>query len=234
MAQAILASAAISTLVLPLRVGDRIATDGAWTRNFPLGYAYARPDVGTIVAFRYLPTYPRFDVAAIARLKRRLRAFSRVPPVRALIAELEEAESRDRRGEPAHYIDMITRLMRLSVLRGTSLEERHADETDQSIHEFERLSRDLRALVRTHGGSAALAGELEQRLAEADFPFKRERAIPRITVRAGAEGVALEDRIRRGAEWTKDAKRALIERGYELTDAELTAAGIGSEAPARR
>ena len=113
MAQAILASAAISTLVLPLRVGDRIATDGAWTRNFPLGYAYARPEVGTIVAFRYLPTYPRFDVTSLARLKRRLRPFSRVPPVRALIAELEEAEARDRRGEPAHYIDMITRLMRL-------------------------------------------------------------------------------------------------------------------------
>ena len=52
MAQAILASAAISTLVLPLRVGDRIATDGAWTRNFPLAHAYARPEVSMIVAFR--------------------------------------------------------------------------------------------------------------------------------------------------------------------------------------
>lgn len=234
MAQAILASAAISTLVLPLRVGDRIATDGAWTRNFPLGYAYARPEVGTIVAFRYLPTYPRFDATALARLKRRLRPFSRVPPVRALIAELEEAEARDRRGEPAHYIDMITRLMRLSVLRGTSLEERHADETDQSIHEYEGLVRDLPALVRSYGGSESLVREIDRRLAGADFPFKRERAIPRITVRAGAEGVALEARIRRGAEWTIDAKRALIQRGYELTDAELTAAGIGSEAPARR
>ena len=234
MAQAILASAAISTLVLPLRVGDRIATDGAWTRNFPLGYAYARPEVGTIVAFRYLPTYPRFDVTALARLKRRLRPFSRVPPVRALIAELVEAEARDRRGEPAHYIDMITRLMRLSVLRGTSLEERQADETDQSIHEYERLVRDLPALVRSYGGSETLVREIDRRLADADFPFKRERAIPRITVRAGAEGVALEARIRRGAEWTIDAKRALIQRGYELTDAELTAAGIGSEAPARR
>ena len=145
MAQAILASAAISTLVLPLRVGDRIATDGAWTRNFPLAHAYARPDVKMIAAFRYLPEYPRFDVRALTTLKRRLRPFGRVPPVRALIAELEEAESRDRRGEPAHYIDMITRLMRLSVLRGTALEERQADATDQSIHEFERLARELPA-----------------------------------------------------------------------------------------
>jgi hypothetical protein len=35
LAQAILASAAVSALVMPLRVGDRIATDGAWVRNFP-------------------------------------------------------------------------------------------------------------------------------------------------------------------------------------------------------
>jgi predicted acylesterase/phospholipase RssA len=234
MAQAILASAAISTLVLPLRVGDRIATDGAWTRNFPLAHAYARPEVSTIVAFRYLPEYPRFDVRALTTLKRRLRPFRRVPPVRALIAELEEAESRDRRGEPAHYIDMITRLMRLSVLRGTALEERHADQTDQSIHELERLARELPQLVRDHGASEELAEAVERRVLGSEFPFQRERALPRITVRAGAEGVALESRIRRGGEWTEDAKRALIQRGYELTDAELVAAGIGSAAPARR
>jgi hypothetical protein len=181
-----------------------------------------------IVAFRYVPTYPKFDVAALGTLKRRLRAFARVPPVRALIAELEEAEARDRRGEPAHYVDMITRLMRLSVLRGTALEERFADQADQSIHELERLSRDLPALVRDHGGSEELARSVEERLLAAEFPFQRERALPRIMVRAGAEGVALEARIRRGAEWTEAAKRALIQRGYELTDAEFAAAGIGS------
>lgn len=232
MAQAILASAAISTLVLPLRVGDRIATDGAWTRNFPLGYAYNRSEVGRIVAFRYLPTYPHFDIAAIARLKRRLRRFSRVPPVRALIAELEEAEARERRGEPAHYIDMITRLMRLTVLRGTALEERFADEADLSILEFERLRRDLDDVVREGGGSDELARAVEQRLLDSAFPFRRERALPRIMVRAGAEGFGLEARIRRGAEWTEDAKRALIARGYELTDHELAAHGIGTRAPA--
>jgi predicted acylesterase/phospholipase RssA len=232
MAQAILASAAISTLVLPLRVGDRIATDGAWTRNFPLGYAYNRPEVARIVAFRYLPTYPRFDAQAIARLKRRLMPFRRVPPVRALIAELEEAEARERRGEPAHYIDMITRLMRLTVLRGTALEERHADEADQSILEFERRHRELPDLVREGGGSDELARAVEQRLLNAAFPFRRERALPRIMVRAGAEGFGLEARLRSGAEWTKDAKRALIARGYELTDRELAAHGIGTRAPA--
>lgn len=234
MAQAILASAAISTLVLPLRVGDRIATDGAWTRNFPLGPAYDRPGVGTIVAFRYVPEYPRFDANALVRLRRRLRPFSRVPPVRALIAELEEAEEREARGEPAHYVDMITRLMRLSVLRGTALEERFADEADTSIREFERLTLDLPELVREHGGSSALVEAVRARLAGSEFPFRRERAIPRITVSADVGGAGLEARVRRGSEWTVEMKRTLIERGYELTDAALREAGIGSAAPVRR
>ena len=45
MARAILASAAISALVLPLRVGDVIGTDGGWVHNFPLGHAYDNPAV---------------------------------------------------------------------------------------------------------------------------------------------------------------------------------------------
>jgi hypothetical protein len=152
-----------------------------------------------------------------------------VPPVRALIAELEEAERRDLRGEPAHYVDMITRLMRLSVLRGTALEERVADETDLSIAEYERLRKDVLAAIPRRSRAA-----VERRFAETRFPFQRERALPRITVSAGAEGVALEARVRRGAEWTREAKHALIARGYELTDAELAAAGIGTAALASR
>src|ERR1700693_3474391 len=60
MAQAVLTSAAVSALVLPRQVGDRIATDGAWGRNFPLGHAYHQPGVELIVSFRYLPQHPRF------------------------------------------------------------------------------------------------------------------------------------------------------------------------------
>ena len=122
------------------------------------------------------------------------------------------------RGEPAHYVDMITRLMRLSVLRGTSLEERQADATDLSIAEYEQLRRDVLELVPRRSRVA-----VERRFAETRFPFQRERTVPRIMVRAGAEGAALEARVRSGAEWTLDAKQALIERGYELTDAELRA-----------
>ena len=100
MAQAILASGAISTLVMPVRVGERIATDGGWLRNFPLAHAYHRPGVERIVAFRYLPRYTPFDATPLATIRRRLGRFGRVPPVRALIEELKEAEAREARGEP--------------------------------------------------------------------------------------------------------------------------------------
>src|SRR3954469_18919145 len=128
MAQAILASAAISALVMPLRVGDRIATDGAWVRNFPLGHAYDHAEVEAIVAFRYFPTYPRLGVEGFRQLRGRLERFGRIPPVRALMAELDDAMRRAERGEPAHLGDVMVRLARVAILRNTLLEERFADD----------------------------------------------------------------------------------------------------------
>src|SRR5436309_3332201 len=107
MAQAVLASAAISALVLPMRVGGRIATDGSWVRNFPLAHAYRRPGVREIVAFRYVPRYPRIGAAGLTRLRTRLERFGRVPPVRAFIEELRLAEEPDARGEPAQLPEVI-------------------------------------------------------------------------------------------------------------------------------
>jgi len=138
-AQAVLASAAVSALVLPLRVGDRIATDGAWVRNFPLGVAYEHPAVSMIVAFRYLPQYPRLGVAALQPMKRRLQRLQRIPPIRAFLAEIEDAEARAARGEPAHLADMMVRLARVSILRNTHREERLAIETDLSLRELRAL-----------------------------------------------------------------------------------------------
>jgi hypothetical protein len=66
---------------------------------------------------------------------------------------------------------------------------------------------------------------VDDRFASARFPFRHERAIPRLTVRATAEDVSLEAGFG-GERWTVEAKRTLISRGYELTDAELAAAGI--------
>ena len=232
MAQAVLASAAISALVLPVRVGDRIATDGAWVRNFPLAHAYARPGVKRIVAFRYIPQYPTIGTAALVRLRERLSRFGRVPPIRAFVAELREAEERDARGEPGHLAEMILRLTRAAIVRNTVIEERLADEKDQSIHELARLRADVRDLVarsvRSRRDRARLLEEVEARFDRANFPFRHDRAIPRITVRATAEDVSLDAGRRDQREWSVEAKRALIERGYELLDAELSTVDVGT------
>src|SRR6266508_3207221 len=222
---AVWASAAISALVLPLRVGDRIATDGGWVRNYPLGYAYDHPEVELILGFRYLPRYPRIGTGALVHLRRRLARFGRVPPVRAFIAELNRAEERAARGEPAHLVDMIVRLMRVSILRNNALEEHVADEKDQSIRELEALREDVLELVRGHMRRSArrerLTSEVADRFAAARFPFRHDRLVPRITVHASSGEINLDPGFRNQSPWTEAAKRALIERGYELTDREL-------------
>jgi predicted acylesterase/phospholipase RssA len=220
MAQAILASAAISALVLPRRIGDRIATDGAWVRNFPLGHAYAQDGVELIVSFRYLPKYPRMGTEGLERMRRRLERFPKLPPVRALIAELRDAEARGTRGEPVHWADMIVRLMRVAIQQNTILEERVARDKDEALRAFATLRRDVDRIVRSEGGrrGGRIADAVGARFDDARFPFLGDRAIPRIAVQSTAGEVSLETGLRTPAPWTEDAKRALIRKGYELLD----------------
>jgi predicted acylesterase/phospholipase RssA len=223
MSEAILTSAAISALVLPRRVGDRLATDGAWVRNFPLGHAYDQPGVELIVAFRYVPQYPRSTAEWLARLRQRLERVPRVPPVRAMIAELREGEERAGRGEPPHWADMIVRLMRVAVMQNTVLEERRAQEKDESIAELAALRDDVGRILREHGGRRGerLAAEVDDRFAAAKFPFRHDRHVPRITVRGSGGEVSLETGARNPKPWAVEAKQKLIDRGYALLDAEL-------------
>ncbi len=224
MAQAILASAAISALVMPLRVGDRIATDGAWTRNFPLSHAYDHREIEMIVAFRYLPTYPRLGMEAFHLLQRRLERFRRIPPIRAFLAELADATGRAGRGEPAHLGDMIVRLARVSILRNTELEERFAGEKDESLRELGLLRRDVLALVEDD----ALRRRVDERFASARFPFRHDRLVPRVTVHGSFTGPGLEAGFRSHQPWTVEAKRRLIDEGYRLAEEQLrTIDGIG-------
>jgi predicted acylesterase/phospholipase RssA len=217
LAQAILASAAVSALVMPLRVGDRIATDGAWVRNFPLAHAYSHEEVELIVAFRYLAQYPRLGVEALQPLRKRLMRFRKIPPVRAFIAEIDEAEARAARGEPAHLADMIVRLARVTIRRNTQAEERVAEATDLSLRELRSLRHDVLGLVDEPGLHEAVAA----RFAAANFPFRKERLIPRIIVRGQTEGPGLEPGLRNQPRWSDEDKRALIQRGWELADKEL-------------
>ena len=208
MAQALLASSAISAFVLPMRVGDRIASDGGWVRNFPLGYAYERPEVELIVSFRYLPRYPQFTALPLQAMRRRLERLGRVPPVRAFIAELKEAEERADRGEPAHLADMLARLGRVSILRNTVLEERTAREKDESIAELESLRADIHRLLETAVHDpverAAAVREVEERFAAARFPFRHDRRVPRIAVLGSLGDVSLDPGLRSQKPWTEE------------------------------
>jgi predicted acylesterase/phospholipase RssA len=220
MAEAILASAAVSALVLPRPVGDRIATDGAWVRNFPLGHAYQQAGVELIVSFRYIPTYPRNGAEWLERFRRRLERFPRIPPVKALIGELRLAEARAERGEPAHWGDMIARLMRVAVQQNTIVEERVARDTDAALAALSTLREDVGEIIRREGGRRGerVAQAVDERFAAAEFPFLGDRLIPRIAVQATAGDRTLETGLRRAQPWEEAEKRALIARGYELLD----------------
>jgi len=222
LAQAVLASAAVSALVMPLRVGDRIATDGAWVRNFPLAHAYDREDVELIVAFYYVPRYPRLGVAALRPLRRRLVRFRKIPPIRAFLSEIEEAEARADRGEPAHLADMIVRLARVTIRRNTHAEERVAAATDQSLRELRSLRHDVLGLVDEPGLHEAVAA----RFAAAKFPFRKDRLVPRVVVRGEIDGGGLEPGLRTQPRWSDEDKRVLIRRGWELADEQLSTISV--------
>jgi predicted acylesterase/phospholipase RssA len=226
MGHAILASAAISGLVLPIRVDGRVATDGGWVRNFPFEHAYRNPEVTAIAAFRYIPSYPPTDAAFLERTRERLERFRAVPPVRALLAEVRLAQERSSRGEPAHYGELIVRLMRVAFARNAVVEDRIASERDTSVQELRRLREDV---VQVAVAAAPpwrrrrLRAQLEDRFTAARFPFRHDRHVPALIVRATAGDHGLDPTFRGDAPWPDERKRALVERGYRLTDEALAA-----------
>jgi predicted acylesterase/phospholipase RssA len=228
MGRAILASAAISALVLPVTVDDVIATDGGWVRNFPLEHAYRNPRVDAIVAFRYVASYRPTDMAFLERMRERLDRFRAVPPVRALLAEIRLAEERAARGEPAHYAELIVRLMRVAIARNTVLEERLAGDREASVAALRSLREDV---VTTALAAAPpwrrrrLRARLDAIFASAQFPFRHDRHVPTLIVRGTPGDDGLDPTFRGDQPWPDASKRALIERGYRLTDAELAREG---------
>jgi predicted acylesterase/phospholipase RssA len=233
MGRAILASAAISGLVLPIELEGRIATDGGWVRNFPFEHAYRNPEVAAIAAFRYIASYPPTDAVFLERTRERLERFRAVPPVRALLAEVRLAQERATRGEPAHYGELIVRLMRVAFARNAVVEERIASERETSVAELQRLRDDVVATAvaaapRRRRGR--LQRELEEVFAAARFPFRHDRHVPALVVRGTAGELSLDPTFRSDAPWPEEGKRALVEHGYALTDEALARSELGVSA----
>jgi len=67
----------------------------------------------------------------------------------------------------------------------------------------------------------AAVAEVEQQFAGARFPFRHDRALPLTIVRGDAGPYSLDPSFRSGLEWPLETKRALIDRGYELTSRAL-------------
>jgi hypothetical protein len=180
--------------------------------------------VEQIVGFRYEARYPLPSSAGVARLRRRLEAFRAVPPVKALIAELEQAEARVERGEPAHLPEMIVRLMRVTIARNTALEERLAGDRDASVAELELLRQDTAELAARHAAPwrrRRVRQAVEERFAAARFPFRHDRRLPRLIVSADPGEQGLDPSFRTGLTWPREVKEALIERGYRAADEAL-------------
>ncbi|MGL6279421.1 MAG: patatin-like phospholipase family protein [Gaiella sp.] len=218
MVRAVLASAAVSALVLPVRIDEAtIATDGGWVRNFPLAHAYANPAVHAIAGLRYVASYGPPDPAAVARFRERLARFRAAPPVKALIAELAAAERRSERGEPAHLGEMIVRLMRIAVARNTVLEEWLADERDAVVDAFGALRADVLELAVAEAPPwrrVRLRAALECRFDDARAALGEQRGVPRAIVRADPGEHALDQGFR--GSWPLEHKRGLLERGRTL------------------
>jgi len=150
-----------------------------------------------------------------------------VPPVRALLAEIRLAEERAERGEPAHYAELIVRLMRVAIARNTVLEERLAADREASVaalHELRASVEDAALASARPWRRRRLHAELESIFASARFPFRHDRHVPTLIVR-GTPGDDGLDPTFKGEPWPEEIKRGLIERGYRLTDAELAANG---------
>jgi hypothetical protein len=70
-------------------------------------------------------------------------------------------------------------------------------------------------------GREALRMELEELFSSARFPFRHDRHVPSLIVRAAPGEDSLDPTFRSDETWSEERKRGLIERGYRLTDEAL-------------
>ena len=224
MGRAILASAAISGLVLPIHLDGRIATDGGWVRNFPFEHAYRNPEVRAIAAFRYVPSYPPTTPRLPRAHARTARAFSRRPtgasPPRGgatragtLVARGARALRRAHRSADARRV-RPQRGGRGALRTGTRDLRRRAPASARGRHRSRNRGGGAMA---THPPPRRARRPLRSRALPVSPRPARSRAD---RARLGGDA-GLDPTFRSDAPWPTELKRALVERGYALTDEAL-------------
>jgi predicted acylesterase/phospholipase RssA len=223
---ALFASAAISTFVLPLRIGDSVFADGGWVRNFPLAYAYREPRVQQIVGCRYSASASGLAGRGLHSLHNRISRLARIKLARGVEAELRQAIERQERGEPMHLIDTIARLSHIAVYRNSDLEVQLADERDRSILAAACVREHMQQAIvaSTRGGKRSeLLVALDEAFENADFPLERKRVVPRLVVDVAAPDGTRLDISRRQTTWSDEEKLTLVAHGRRLTERALDA-----------
>jgi len=75
-----------------------------------------------------------------------------------------------------------------------------------------------------------LRSEIDAHFDAARFPFRHDRHVPTVIVRGSAGSESLDPTFRSDTPWPEDRKRALIKRGYDLTDEALRNAELEGSA----
>ena len=169
------------------RSATAIGTDGGWVRNYPLGYAYDRPEVELIVGFRYVPRYPVLSAAAAPARARRGCAATRKLPAGA-------GADRGARGGGRAARSGACRRTSPTSSRGSRGSRSSATPSSRRSSPTGATSRSTSSArcARTwpvwSPSSPELAAAVDGRFAEAQFPFRHDRVIPRITVVGEANG----------------------------------------------
>ena len=116
--------------------------------------------------------------------------------------------------------------MRVAFARNAVVEERIAEERDTSVQELRRLREDVTRMAVAAAPPwrrGRVRSELDARFSAARFPFRHDRHVPSLIVRGTAGDVSLDPTFRSDTPWPTELKRALVERGYALTDRALAA-----------
>ncbi len=116
--------------------------------------------------------------------------------------------------------------MRVAFARNAVVEERLAVEREASVDELRSLRDDVTRMALAGAAPwrrSRLRAELDARFDEARFPFGHDRSVPALMVRGTPGPNSLDPTFRSENPWPVEHKRALVERGYALTEDALVA-----------